>query len=333
MDNNNKKRYNPKSNAPAVYIPCWLIQIPISLLSHGAKITYGRLSQWADALGHAYRSSKNLAQELGTSEKSIEKYLKELRDNQLIGTYHPQAGGINHFEFYDHPWMHEPIKEQLVYKNDRYDPPSNRGEPSLQSEGPPPSNRRDINIKEIKIKKDIYIGDSPTSNTPKAKVSLSNYSEDERFMSFYSEYPKKEKPRDAYKAFKQIVGDDDALLSKIIDDLQKRKKQHSKWAEKQFISYPATYLRSHEFEGEIFNQQEEDVKIKAEKELANKKREEEQERVSKQNAEYERNKYQQYNQDGKIFREIKKLTPSPRIQPPQEFKDLMDSLKKAKRNG
>jgi hypothetical protein len=164
-----QKLHNPKSHAPAIYIPCWLSQIPTSLLSYGAKMTYGRLSQWADNLGHAYRSSKNLAQEIGTSEKSIERYLKELRDKLLIGTYHPQAGGINHFEFYDHPWMHESIKEQLVYKNDTYDPPSNVREPLLRSEGTPPSNVRDINKKEIKEIKCVGADATHAQNLPISK--------------------------------------------------------------------------------------------------------------------------------------------------------------------
>lgn len=163
-----QKLHNPKSHAPAVYIPCWLIQVPIKLLSHGAKMTYGRLSQWADEMGHAFRSAKQLGEELGTSHKSIEKYIQELKEANLIGTYHPQAGGVNHFEFYDHPWMHEPIKEQLVYKKDNFDPPSNLREPHLKLGGTPPSNLRDINNKEIKEIKLCGAKPSHTDNSLKS---------------------------------------------------------------------------------------------------------------------------------------------------------------------
>lgn len=146
-----KRLHNPKSHAPAVYIPCWLIQVPKNLLSNAAKITYGRLSHWANEKGIVYRSAKQLAQELGTPERSVERHLNELREAGLIGTYHPQAGGVNHFEFYDHPWMHEPINENLVYKSNNDNPPSNMSEPPAKNGGTPPPKMADINNKEIKI--------------------------------------------------------------------------------------------------------------------------------------------------------------------------------------
>lgn len=153
-DNSNfetkRKIHNPKAHAPAVYIPCWLIQIPIKKLSHAAKMLYGRLSQWCDKTGNCYRSAKELAQELGCSERSIVDYLKELTDEGLIGTYLPQAGGVNHFEFYDHPWMHEPINENLVYKSNKDDPQQNPAEPSAESCGTPQQNPADININKTK---------------------------------------------------------------------------------------------------------------------------------------------------------------------------------------
>jgi hypothetical protein len=149
----NKILHNPKSYAPAVFIPCWLIQVSSKFLSHGAKLVYGRLTQWCNETGQAYRSAKQLAEELGMCESSVEKFQKELRDVNLIGTFHPQAGGVNHFEFYDHPWMHDQIKEQLSYKEDRYDPPYKLTEPPVRTYGTPPYKLTDINIKEIKVNK------------------------------------------------------------------------------------------------------------------------------------------------------------------------------------
>lgn len=142
-----KRLHNPKSYSPAVYIPCWLAQVSIQLLSHGAKMCYGRLTQWANSKGKVYRSCNQLSEEIGASVGSIEKYLKELKDVGLIGTHHPQAGGVNHFEFYDHEWMHLDIKEQLLYKED---PPPNPTVPPVRSYGTPPPDSTDINIKEIK---------------------------------------------------------------------------------------------------------------------------------------------------------------------------------------
>lgn len=182
MNNNNnnnnnrsiqlRKLHNPKANIPAVYIPCWMIQIPLKLLSHGAKMCYGRLSQWSTTSGKAYRSCPQLAQELGVSVSAVERYLKELKDAQLIGIFHPQAGGVNHFEFYDHPWMYEPINENLSYKND---PPSILTAPPVNSDGTPPSISTDININKIKEIKDIN-----SLSLPDCKLEKNLYIESEQ---------------------------------------------------------------------------------------------------------------------------------------------------------
>ena len=145
---NTKKLHNPKSHSPAVYMPCWLIQISDKLISSDAKILYGRLSQWSTADGDVYRSAPQLSEELGFSIRKIERNLKELRDVGLIGTYRTQAGGLNHFEFYEHEWMHQPIKDELCYK--QY-PPSNLSVPPVKNVGTPPSKVADINKKEIKL--------------------------------------------------------------------------------------------------------------------------------------------------------------------------------------
>ncbi len=142
-----QKFYNPKSRSPAVYIECWLIQVPTSLLSNNAKMFYGRLSQWCNSTGDVYRSLPQLAEELGTPARTLERHLKELRDVGLIETYQPQAGGVNHYKFLYHPWMDEPINDNLVYKSD---PPSNMRVPPRNSDGTPPSDLRYINKKEIK---------------------------------------------------------------------------------------------------------------------------------------------------------------------------------------
>jgi hypothetical protein len=79
------------------------------------------------------------------------------------------------------------------------------------------------------------------------------YKNNPRFMRFYSEYPRKEKPRDAYKAFKSVVGNNDEMLEMIIADVRVRVSDHDQWQEKRYIPYPATYLRSGDYESEIFN--------------------------------------------------------------------------------
>lgn len=299
-----KRLHNPKSHAPAVYIPCWLIQIPVTLLSHGAKLVYGRLSQWCNETGHSHRSAPQLSQELGMCISSIKKFQKELRDVGLIGTYHPQVGGMNHFEFYDHPWMHEPINEHLSYKQDKFTPVYDHTLPRVSSYTTPVYDHTPINNKEIKeIKDNIYIPDFEKSGSKvKGKKSLKDYKKDPRFMSFYDPYPKKEDPQDAYKAFLSVVGDDDELLELIIADIENRKKNHSRWKDKQYIKHPAVYLRKGEYLGEIFNAQEEIKQKSEESRLKNEQRLKQQEEMSRKIADdIAKNNISKQN-DGVVYR-------------------------------
>lgn len=153
-NNNDKKIYNPKSHAPSVYIPCWLIQVSTKLLSTNAKMLYGRLAQWSTEEGDVFRSSMQLSEELGTPSRTIERHLKELRDVKLINTLQPQAGGLNHFEFLYHEWMDLPINKHLAYKMPppaKNDPPPKMAGPPAKNGGTPPPKMADINKKEIKI--------------------------------------------------------------------------------------------------------------------------------------------------------------------------------------
>lgn len=184
-----KKLHNPKSYAPAVYIPCWLIQVPHNLLSFGAKLLYGRLAQWSNTKGDVFRSAKQLSKELGMGIRTIEKFIKELKEVGLIGTFHPQAGGLNHFVFYDHEWMDIELTEEL-------DPPHNHAVPSAQPCGTPPHNHADINIKEIKeIKKDILEVNLPFSKNQ-------NYTPE--FLEFWATTNKKGSKWNAYKAWRSL---------------------------------------------------------------------------------------------------------------------------------
>jgi hypothetical protein len=163
------------------------------------------------------------------------------------------------------------------------------------------------NIK--KLNKEKNLKDLPVFEKTGNK-KIRDYEQDERFMRFYSEYPRRTDPRDAWKAFKSIVGDDDQLLEQIIEDVKLRKQKHTKWQEKQFIKYPAVYLRKGEYLGEIFNAAEEQAeKRKKESEIA-KERELKQEQASKQRAERERNNELQKQSDAVAYRFTAKQAPS-----------------------
>lgn len=150
-----KKIYNPKADVPAVYIPCWLIQIPVQKISHGAKILYGRLAQWSREDGTVYRSKNDLKEEVGVSLRTLGDLIKELKDVGLIDAVQPIKGGISHYIFYDHEWMVEPIKKQLVYKSDEKDPMQNSALPNAEYRITPMQDPAHININKIKINNNI----------------------------------------------------------------------------------------------------------------------------------------------------------------------------------
>ena len=143
--------------------------------------------------------------------------------------------------------------------------------------------QRHPKIPKDKIPKD-KLKDLPDSSKSGTTKILKDYEKDERFMRFYSAYPKKEDPRDARKAFKAVVGNDDELLEQIILDIAQRKINHSRWQDRQFIKNPAVYLRKGEFLGEIFNNEKEMQAKKEAQDIQTKEKMAEQERLSKKRA-------------------------------------------------
>ncbi len=183
------------------------------------------------------------------------------------------------------------------------------------------------NIKNLNKENNINtIADS--SNTASETKVLSktkkNYKDDERFMRFYSIYPKKVQPRDAYKAFCALKPDD-AMLDAIIEDVNQRKLHVQSWSDLQFIPYPATYLRSGEFESEIVKSEEERERKRIQNDLERKKRDAEQDRMNRKTIEYEQNKHARHNQDAIAFRKIKEAVDSGTGRP-KGLNELMQSM-------
>jgi hypothetical protein len=149
--------YNPKATAPAVYIPAWLSQVPSKLLPPSCKMIYGRLAQWASSEGKAHRSAPQLSQELGIPVRTVENCINILKNKSLLGSCQHEDGGVNHYEFYDHPWMHEPINKNLCYKSDNFTPPAKIAVPPAKI-AVPPAKIAVHKIKEIKGNKKKSVG-------------------------------------------------------------------------------------------------------------------------------------------------------------------------------
>lgn len=212
------KLHNPKAHAPALHIPCWLAQVSSSFISYAAKCLYGRLAQWSNEKGCVYRSASDLSQEIGSTIRTVERYIQELKEVGLIGTFHPQAGGVNHFEFYDHPWMHEPINAKLCYRSDPptelvNTPPTELTVPPDRIDGTPPSELADINKKEIKeIKKDLNPIQAPDGSRVSSSFGIKEMLSDnplnipENILSDWLIVRNAKRAKITATAWKQVIG-------------------------------------------------------------------------------------------------------------------------------
>jgi DNA-binding transcriptional ArsR family regulator len=172
QNKSNKLKINPKSHDIGAVLYCWLLQIPSSQLSERAKILYSRLVKWCGVNGIVYRSIKQLSEEVGMSPKAVERTLKELREVKLIGTYRIEEGGVNHYEFYDHEWMHVELNKNLEYPS--YPQPPEV--PPLKIEGNPPSKLR---VPPLKIEGHKYIKNNKnkkSKNTFSSSKVVDNFS-------------------------------------------------------------------------------------------------------------------------------------------------------------
>ncbi len=105
--------YNPYKLFVGVFIPNAILRH--KALSHGAKITWGRLAQYAGENGEAWPNYETLAAELGIDRRQAIRYANELKEHNFIKTI--ATGKSNKFIFL---W-HEVLEESL--RGDRYDTP------------------------------------------------------------------------------------------------------------------------------------------------------------------------------------------------------------------
>lgn len=83
-------------------------------------------------------------------------------------------------------------------------------------------------------------------NDKNDKKKKKEYPPDPNFDKFWEVYPKKVAKMDARKAWEELSPDDD-LVQKIISAV-KRQRDWPQWRDKQYIPYPATWLRGRRWE-------------------------------------------------------------------------------------
>ena len=101
------ERINPYRLFVGAFIPNWLLQRQD--MSHGAKLCYSRLAQYAGEKGVAFPAQATLADELGVSSRQIRNYLHELEAHHLIESEQRGLSATNLYYFLWHQWMEEPF--------------------------------------------------------------------------------------------------------------------------------------------------------------------------------------------------------------------------------
>ncbi len=89
----------------SIFIPEWIMERPE--LSAGAKLCYSYLFQDFAKKGECSPTQEKIAFELGSSEKDIRKYIRELEKHSLIETVRGDHGEPDHYLFPVHEWMPE----------------------------------------------------------------------------------------------------------------------------------------------------------------------------------------------------------------------------------
>jgi hypothetical protein len=90
-----------------------------------------------------------------------------------------------------------------------------------------------------------------TKEINKSTTKFHEYKDNSLFMKFYGVYPNKQKPILAYKAFLKHKPTE-LFVMMLVDDIIKRIDNNWKGRHKNKIPFPATYLNSREWEGEIY---------------------------------------------------------------------------------
>lgn len=278
----------------------------------------------ADRAGESHEcwpSIKRLCENTGMDRKTIIKVRQSVVDKGLLvytGRFEGRTGLIPVMQL---TYVDESSSEFSV--EHKLNSPKNGTGNGTKSGTLKQSQKRDTEPKRIEPKKEPNnIVDFDKSPNEKLKP----YQKDERFMRFYSIYPKKEKPNDAWKAFKALKPSDE-LLSAIIDDVKQKTLNHTQWQEKQYIPQPGRYLRSGDFETEVLNLEHERNQKKIQQQLETQKRLAEQEKASQKIREHEQNKHVQATKDALLFRNIEqKVKAEISVTASSELSKMKDAL-------
>lgn len=97
------RRINPWKLFNGAFLPNWLLVR--QELTHGAKVAYARLTEYAGNKGYAFPAEKTLAVSIGVSHRQCQRYVAELISHKLVETEDQGMGRAQRYFFLEHPWM------------------------------------------------------------------------------------------------------------------------------------------------------------------------------------------------------------------------------------
>ena len=98
--------FNPYKLFVGLFVPNALARFPS--ITPGAKLLYGRLSQYGGRNGLCYPSQEELAREIGVTDRQVRRLLDELCDSNFIKVVRPEGRDrlshkTNRYAFLWHP--------------------------------------------------------------------------------------------------------------------------------------------------------------------------------------------------------------------------------------
>ena len=226
-----KAYFNPYKLFVGSFIPEWLERR--KEISPGAKLCYARLLRHADReTGIAWPKQETLGEELGVSSRMIRDYLGELGEQGLIESRRLGLKKSNRYRFLLHPWITSALERKDSSGQDRQD-----------SSTP------------LKSEKNQELKESNPRTGPEETDGFQS------FESFWTEYPKKVKRKDALDAWMRIRPTAE-LCAKIIAAV-KQQRASPQWRREdgRYIPDPEKWLMASRWEDEVVAQGEQPLSL------------------------------------------------------------------------
>lgn len=104
------ERFNPYKMFHGSWVPNWLMAT--KLITPGAKLCYARLARYNGKNGNCFPTIDTLADETGSSDRQVKRYIKELKKQKLLASEKPHFGASSTYIFLWHSLMESEIEKQ-----------------------------------------------------------------------------------------------------------------------------------------------------------------------------------------------------------------------------